>query len=137
MEHAIALGAVLFVFLCSFIQPMVINNANPSLDVSIRTDKASYNSSEPITISVSVRSMGCAGSASLAVLGIRPSSTAYINQSITAMVAPGVNAFSFNATAPRCTRGCGGVYPGPYNITAEVNACGVTAHAETVITLVV
>jgi len=139
MEHSVVLGAALLIFACGFVQSLAADSdalAKPSFQVHIKTDKLAYASSEAIGIVVAVDSSGCVGRAAVSVIGIRPSSMAYINETKVATLERGTQQLHFSATAPRCTKGCGGVYPGAYNVTAEVRACGAEASDTITLTLV-
>jgi hypothetical protein len=54
------------------------------------------------------------------VWGIKPYNYAYINESKTLNLKRGENEIVFLARTPYCTSGCGGVYPGLYDLYAEV-----------------
>ena len=106
--------------------------------VSFSTDKQTYGSSEPINMTVVLNSSGYAEELRVHVFGIKPNvNFYYINRYKFANVSAGENTVILNATTPYCTAGCAGVYPGPYELYAEVIAGSeILSNASTVITLV-
>lgn len=84
------------------------------------TDKKTYASNEELKASLTVLSSGEVKGALVKLTGIKPSNYAYINSSQTVNLIPGKNEIIFTETTPYCTSGCGGVYPGPYNLNIEV-----------------
>jgi len=102
--------------------------------ISVETDKAVYGSYEGVLVKVVVVSPSDLDG-TLKVWGIRPGSFAHINQTKPVSLKRGENEFVFQAQTPRCTSGCGGVYPGPYEVVAELWIDGEPAVANTTITL--
>ncbi|MEM5793191.1 MAG: hypothetical protein QXY45_02425 [Candidatus Aenigmatarchaeota archaeon] len=94
---------------------------NRGIDIiDFRTDKDTYSSFEEIRISLLIKSSGNFQDVQVNVLGIKPRQYYYINESKIINLTKGYNEISFISKTPHCTSGCGGVYPGPYNITSEV-----------------
>ncbi|HUW71875.1 MAG TPA: hypothetical protein VMV66_01625 [Candidatus Humimicrobiaceae bacterium] len=84
------------------------------------TDKETYTSNEELKVSLTILSLGDVERAVVRLVGIKPYSYAYINSAQTVDLITGENEIIFAATTPNCTSGCGGVYPGPYDLNAEV-----------------
>jgi hypothetical protein len=105
--------------------------------VSFSSDKPTYGSSEQMVFSVVLNSSGPAENAVINIFGIKPYRYAYINDTKLVALESGINIINFTETAPYCTAGCGGVYPGPYEIHANIFVGDVlVANATTTITLV-
>lgn len=85
-----------------------------------KTDKDTYGSDENIEISLVVSSQDEFKNAVILISGIKPSQRAYINEVVNLDINPGENPVIVNSQTPFCTKGCGGVYPGPYDIKAEI-----------------
>lgn len=105
------------------------------VEVMMSTDKGVYGSNEQVLIRVMVLSPSNLSNVTFNIWGIRPGNTAHINQSRVVNLKQGPNDFVIPATTPHCTSGCGGVYPGPYKIFAELWFDGEMAGANTTITL--
>ncbi len=103
--------------------------------VSVHTDKAAYGTGETLKATVAVSSP-VAMDATIRLWGIRPSLTTHIDIVKRVRLVKGGNSIVFEAVTPRCTSGCGGVYPGPYEVVAELTAANRIVSASTVITLV-
>ncbi|MEM7821470.1 MAG: hypothetical protein QXX38_01510 [Candidatus Aenigmatarchaeota archaeon] len=57
---------------------------------------------------------------SIKIWGIKPRNYAYVDLSKTVNLMVGENKIAFTTKTPFCTSGCGGVFPGPYELYAEV-----------------
>ena len=85
-----------------------------------KTDKETYGSYEEIQISLKVFSKNEIKDVEIKIKGIQPGRYAYINEFKVVNLAEGENAVFFEAQMPYCTSGCGGVFPGPYDIYANI-----------------
>ncbi|MFH1294755.1 MAG: hypothetical protein ABIH90_02320 [Candidatus Aenigmatarchaeota archaeon] len=104
------------------------------VSISVETNKAVYGSYEGVLVKVVVVSPSDLDG-TLKVWGIRPGSFAHINQTKSVNLKKGENEFVFQAQTPKCTSGCGGVYPGPYQVVAELWIDGKPTVTNTTITL--
>ncbi|MEM7816005.1 MAG: hypothetical protein QXN71_02720 [Candidatus Aenigmatarchaeota archaeon] len=131
---------VLFVIFASGCVQQDIQPAQQSPEIGIlsfTTDKPTYSSHEEMKISVIVRSSVNIENATAKVYGIKPYNHAYVNELKIVNLSKGDNEITFFAKTPYCTSGCGGVYPGPYNLTAEILVNGeLVANSTTTINLV-
>jgi hypothetical protein len=84
------------------------------------TDKDIYGSNEELRASSTVLSPGGIKGVMIKLIGIKPNNYAYINSSQTVDLNSGENEIIFIVITPHCTSGCGGVYPGPYDLNVEV-----------------
>ncbi len=84
------------------------------------TDKDNYSSYEEIKLGVNLIAETEIKNAEIRITGIKPYQIAYIKETKVADLPKGESTILFEAQAPSCTSGCGGVYPGPYNISAEI-----------------
>ncbi len=84
------------------------------------SDKDTYGSREKVIFSLLILSDHKIDRAELSISGIRPYQYAYINKLEEINLARGQNMISIEAETPICTSGCGGVGPGPYDITADI-----------------
>lgn len=104
---------------------------------SFTTDRETYGSTEDIEITVVVYSDAEIKDATVKVSGIKPYQYSYIDNSRTVDISPGDNEIIFREKTPYCTAGCGGVYPGPYKLNAEIFVNNeMTANSTTTINLV-
>jgi hypothetical protein len=104
--------------------------------VTVDTEKDVYGSQELVRMSVVVDSPADLAGATISVQGIRPGNYAHINQTRPVELKGGENRFILIGRTPYCTSGCGGVYPGPYEVTAELAIGGWAVSNSTTITLV-
>ncbi len=88
--------------------------------LSFETGKATYSSYENITFFISIKSPSNKEGVTLSIKGIKPYNRAYINLKEAIELKKGLNNLSFSDKTPHCTSGCGGVYPGPYDINLNV-----------------
>lgn len=96
---------------------------NKIIDIKItefKTDKTNYISREEIKFSLKVLSQSDLKNAEIKIKGIKPYQYPYINESRIYDLKTGENIIETKASAPNCTSGCGGVYPGPYDIYVEI-----------------
>ena len=106
--------------------PSVEATKNPVIEiVAFMTDKKTYSSQEQMQVSVVVKSSENIEGVKASVWGIKPQHYAYVNYSKTVDLSEGENELTFLGVTPSCTAGCGGVYPGPYEIHAEIFVEGV------------
>jgi hypothetical protein len=84
------------------------------------TDKNTYGSNENMSIMVAVASTKAVDGVQIKVFGVKPYNYAYVNLDRKVNLSEGPNEIFFSAETPYCTAGCGGVYPGPYELHAEV-----------------
>jgi hypothetical protein len=97
------------------------NQETSSIEIlNFSTDKKTYGSYEDMKISVLLRSPKKFENVTINVFGIRPRVYAYINESKIVDLEEGKNEIVFLAKTPYCTSGCGGVYPGPYDLFVKV-----------------
>lgn len=131
-------GVIFFVFLLGILDegPKAPVYDISDFQVEMDTDKEVYGSYELVRILVVVDSPADVDDASLTVWGIRPGNYAHINRTRPVNLTQGENRFLFGAKTPYCTSGCGGVYPGPYDVVAELTVGLETVSAKTVINLV-
>lgn len=97
---------------------------NVSVSLQIFTDKKEYSSHEQVIITVNAFSSEELSNATIKVWGITPSKYNYIENEKKVDLKPGENVIGFNESTPNCTKGCGGVYPGPYKINASIEVNG-------------
>ncbi|MEM5879139.1 MAG: hypothetical protein QXU74_01460 [Candidatus Aenigmatarchaeota archaeon] len=88
--------------------------------LNFTTDKNTYSSYEDMKISLLIKSSKDLENVTIRVWGIKPRNYAYINDSKIVNLKEGENEITFTEKTPYCTSGCGGVYPGPYDLNAEV-----------------
>ncbi|MEM0360609.1 MAG: hypothetical protein QXK06_04720 [Candidatus Diapherotrites archaeon] len=109
----------------------------PQASVSISTDKNQYGSNEKATITVTASVSESLKNAKIKIWGIKPYSKNYIESEKVVDLSEGQNTIEFVETTPYCTAGCGGVFPGPYDLFTSVEFNGLElAKAKTEITLV-
>jgi len=84
------------------------------------TDKKTYKSREELKVSLIILNTGEVKEATVRLTGIKPYNHAYINSSKAIDLISGENEIIFTEITPYCTSGCGGVYPGPYNLDIEM-----------------
>jgi len=112
-------------------------NNEIEISISVSTDKEVYGSNEEIIITVTATSLKNAENVLVKVWGIAPGTRNYIEAEETVTLNLGENEIEFIEQTPFCTKGCGGVYPGPYSLHASVEINGEEmANAETTIELV-
>lgn len=117
--------AISTIVLIVAILPNMQNNKQDESFVQIinfTTDKKTYSSFEEMKIFVKLISKKDLENVTLKVWGIKPRNYAYINESKTLNLKKGENEIIFLAKTPYCTSGCGGVYPGPYDLFLEVES---------------
>ena len=101
------------------------------------TDKEVYGSYEEVKMTIVAVSPEAIENAEINVAGINPYQHAYVDESRIVNLSMGENEITFSDKTPSCTSGCGGVYPGPYDITARISVNGtLLAEASLTITLV-
>ena len=107
------------------------------ISLSISTDKEEYGSNEEAIITVIASASKGIENVTVKVWGITPYSKNYIESEKTIDLEKGENTITFVETTPYCTVGCGGVYPGSYELYASVEFNGKKlAKTETIITLI-
>ncbi len=84
--------------------------------VEFKTDKEIYGSYEKITFFIKIFSPENIKNAKIEILGIKPYQYAYINELKILDLLRDENNIEILSQTPYCASGCGGVYPGPYNI---------------------
>lgn len=84
------------------------------------TDKKTYTSNEGLEASLTVLSSKEIKGVVIKLTGIKPHARSYINGSQTVDLNLGENKIVFTEKTPYCTSGCGGVYPGPYDLNIEI-----------------
>jgi len=87
--------------------------------VNFTTDKKVYSSHENLNAIVLVNSSEKLN-VKVNFWGIKPRNYAYINETKTVNLSIGINEIDFSAITPYCTRGCGGVFPGEYELMVEI-----------------
>ena len=98
-----------------------IEPENIALEIKdFTTDKKIYGSYETLTAYLIISSSEEMQDVVIKLTGIKPYNRAYINGSQTVNLNSGENEIIFTEQTPRCTSGCGGVYPGPYDLDIEV-----------------
>jgi hypothetical protein len=85
-----------------------------------KADKPVYSSHEKIELEINLIAETEVENAEIKITGIKPHQVAYIKEEKIVDLPKGETTISVEAQAPSCTSGCGGVYPGPYDINAEV-----------------
>ncbi len=118
-----------------------INNTNPEslpkIELSVSTDKNVYSSNEDISVRLEVLCEKELPEVTVRIQGIKPKSYAYISESRLVSLGEGINILEFFDQIPACTGGCGGVYPGFYDVNAVVEFEGnILASAKTTIELI-
>ena len=84
------------------------------------TDKSTYSSRETLKATIIINSSTQLNDVRVNLWGIKPRGYAYINDTKIVNLSAGKNEITFLATTPYCTRGCGGVFPGPYELRVEI-----------------
>lgn len=84
------------------------------------TDKKTYTSHQELKAFLTVLSFKETEEVLIKLTGIKPYTRAYIDSSQTINLNSGENEIVFTEITPYCTSGCGGVYPGPYDLIAEI-----------------
>ncbi|MGM5488427.1 MAG: hypothetical protein ACQESG_05750 [Nanobdellota archaeon] len=95
------------------------NQASDIEIMSFSTDNKTYGSYEKVNANAIVRS-SADQTITARLSGIKPHTNPYIDESKIINLSEGENEIHFTATTPHCTSGCGGVYPGPYQLTLEL-----------------
>ena len=85
-----------------------------------KTDKENYGSHEKVQFSVKIWSKKDIDEAEIKITGIQPYQRFYIDKAKITSLTAGENIFYIEAETPYCTSGCGGVYPGPYDVYASI-----------------
>ena len=88
--------------------------------IEFSTDKDVYSSREKIISYLEVESLKDIKNVNFILEGIKPYNTAHLKDSKLVDLKKGKNEITFEGMSPYCTSGCGGVYPGDYDITVEV-----------------
>lgn len=88
--------------------------------LNFSTDKSTYSSKETLKATVIINSSIQLNGVRVNLWGIKPRGYAYINDTKIVNLSAGKNEITFLATTPYCTRGCGGVFPGPYELKVEI-----------------
>ncbi len=94
------------------------------ISLSILTDRNEYGSNEEAVITVVANSSKNIEGAVVKVWGIAPYGSNYIEVQKIFDLIEGENRAKFVAETPYCTSGCGGVYPGPYDLYASIEYNG-------------
>ncbi len=84
------------------------------------TDKPTYSSYEEIELKINLLAETEIKNAEIRVAGIQPHQIAYLKEEKIIDLPKGESTILIESQAPSCTSGCGGVYPGPYDITVEL-----------------
>jgi len=106
------------------------------ISLSVSTDKEEYGSQEEVVITVVANASESVKGVTVKVWGITPYSKNYIENEKTVDLEEGENSIEFVEITPYCTAGCGGVYPGPYNLLTSIEWNGKElTRGETTITL--
>lgn len=104
---------------------------------SFSSNKKTYGSNEQMAISLLLESSKRVENVRVRVFGIKPYGHAYVDRTEHVNLSVGKNEITMTAETPYCTAGCGGVYPGPYDIYVNVFIGDVlAANARTTITLI-
>ncbi|MEM5836383.1 MAG: hypothetical protein QXY24_01455 [Candidatus Aenigmatarchaeota archaeon] len=112
---------VITILLMSTYPKMIESQKHPEIEIlNFATDKNTYSSYEDMKISLLIKSSKDLENVTIRVWGIKPRNYAYINDSKIVNLKEGENEITFTEKTPYCTSGCGGVYPGPYDLNAEV-----------------
>ncbi|MCX6801549.1 MAG: hypothetical protein NT067_00395 [Candidatus Diapherotrites archaeon] len=113
---------------------------NTALQVQITgfsTDKNVYSSSQQLKASIVLNASKGAGGITARLHGINANGSDKVDETKTIDVNAGHNTIEFLETTPYCTAGCGGVFPGPYDLFFEVSdESGLLAQASATIELV-
>lgn len=104
--------------------PVESTDLNAEIILSVSTDKNEYGSHEEVIITVTANAFESVEGVTVKVWGITPYSKNYIESEKTVDLIEGENLIDFVATTPYCTAGCGGVYPGPYDLHASIELNG-------------
>lgn len=97
---------------------------NAEISISVSTDKEEYGSHEEAAIAVTANASKSVKGVTVKVWGITPYSKNYLESKKTVDLKEGENLIEFFETTPYCTAGCGGVYPGPYDLHASIELNG-------------
>jgi hypothetical protein len=104
-----------------FVSNLNLETKNQEIEIlKFTTDKKTYGSYEEMKISVLLKSPKDVENVAINVFGIMPRVYAYVNESKIVNLKEGENEIVFLTKTPYCTSGCGGVYPGPYDLYAKV-----------------
>ncbi len=98
--------------------PKIIDAGIGSIELTM--DKEAYISHEDVEMTLNLEVDNEIENAEIRITGIKPHQTAYIRETKVVDLKEGENTIVIVVKAPSCTSGCGGVYPGPYDIEAEV-----------------
>ncbi len=102
------------------------------INMGVFTDKSEYGSHQLAIIIVDANASERVEKAVVKIWGIKPYDRSFIVDEKQLDLQQGNNRIVFTETTPYCTAGCGGVYPGPYDINASVEIGGkeiAVAHA--------
>ncbi|MFP4423948.1 MAG: hypothetical protein ACLFP2_01825 [Candidatus Woesearchaeota archaeon] len=88
--------------------------------INFETEKYAYGSHENLKATVKIESAIKAGGKAR-LIGIKPHTYHHIDNTKRLDLNKGENKIVFNVKTPHCTSGCGGVYPGPYDITIQLS----------------
>ncbi len=97
---------------------------NAEIILSVSTDKNEYGSHEEAIITVAAMVSENIEGVTVKVWGITPYSKNYIESEKIVDLIEGENLIEFVEITPYCTAGCGGVYPGPYDLHALIELNG-------------
>lgn len=114
------------------------NEATQTIEIiKFVTDKEKYGSYEEMKVYATIKSSENFENVKINIFGIKPYNYAYINDSKTVNLTTGENEIIFSEKTPHCTSGCGGVYPGSYNLYIEVFLSGeLVSNSSTTIELI-
>ena len=88
------------------------------------TSKEVYSSKEELNITVVINSTLGVDGIEVRLYGIQARGRNWIDRTTAIDLNKGRNTLVFNETTPNCTSGCGGIYPGPYDLNIELWAGG-------------
>jgi hypothetical protein len=96
-----------------------INNIKIEI-IEFKTNKEIYSSREELNAEIIVKSNLDFDNIVVRFYGISVYSRYYIQDEKEIFLVKGENNINFNVITPSCTSGCGGVYPGPYDLFIDI-----------------
>lgn len=113
---------------------------NVALEIQVTgfsTDKNVYSSSQQLKAAIALNASKAAGGITARLHGINAKGSDKVDETKTIDLNAGKNTIEFLETTPYCTAGCGGVFPGPYQLLIEISdESGMLAQASATIELV-
>jgi hypothetical protein len=97
---------------------------NKALEIEIlefSTDKNVYSSSQQLKATIILEASRAGNGITARLHGINAQGSDKVDDSRILDLNEGINTVEFLETTPYCTSGCGGVFPGPYQLLIEIS----------------